>query len=110
MWDLFREQMRKMGMQEALEDELRRGVALEARAAEARQRKLAKFNQNNPRRGVDGLGQTTMSMDPFYRALADISYGREWAKDPKARALLLQQHPEFAVQYAPRSMVTVIKP
>lgn len=110
MWDQLREQLRKAGLQHAVEEELRTGVALHERRAIEEQQRLAKFNRANPRRGIDGLGQTTMSMHPFFRALADVQFGKGWQKDKATRRKLVQKHPEFAVPYEKKSTVTVLKP
>lgn len=110
MWDLLREQLKQMGIQKELEEELRTGVALQERAAQVEQAKLAKANRANPRRGVDGLGQVTLSMNPFYRALADVQFGRGWMKDKAARRKLAMEHPEFFVPYQRKAQVTVLKP
>lgn len=107
MWDLLKEQLKQMGIQKELEEELRTGIALQRVQAERDQARLAKFNRNNPRRGVEGLGQTTLSMNPFFRALGDVKFGRGWTKDKATVRKLLQEHPEFAVNYQKKAMITV---
>lgn len=110
MWDKLREQLKQFGIERELEAELRSGIALQERIAQAEQVKIAQANRRLPRRGVEGLGQTTMSMHPFYRALADIRFGKGWMKDRAARRKLLQEHPEFAVSYLRKATVQVLKP
>lgn len=107
MWDKLREQLRQAGIERELVEELRSGIALQQRIAEAEQKKIAAANRRHPRRGVEGLGQTTFSMHPFLRALADVQFGRGWMKDPAQRRKLLQENPEFAVPYLRKAMITV---
>lgn len=106
MWEKLKQQLKEAGIQKELEEELRSGWALHLRVAEREQAKIAAANRRNPRRGMEGLGQVTLSMAPFYRALADIRFGKNWQKDPATVRRLLQENPEFSVPYAAKAMVT----
>ena len=108
MWDKLREQLQQLGIQQQLEDELRTGIALQHQRAEREQIRLAQIHRANPRRGLDGIGQTRFSMNPFFRALADVRFGKGWAKDKATVRKLLAEHPEFAVPYAKRAQVSVL--
>jgi hypothetical protein len=110
MWDQLREQLKQLGIEREIEEELRTGVNLAREQSERNQAKIAAANLRNPRRGVEGLGQTKISMDPFQAALATARYGRGWKKDPTLVRRLLQDHPEFKVPYAKKATVTVLKP
>lgn len=108
MWDALRAQCAQLGIQQHLEDELRRGVQLDAINAERRQRKLAETVRGARKRTVDGLGRLTMVMDPFMMALANVQFGAGWSRDRKFKAKFLKANPQFAVQHEKKA--TVVHP
>ena len=110
MWEQFKEQMKQLGIQRELEDELRTGIQLEYVRAEQRQRKLAEAARRRTMRTVDGLGHMSMVMDPFLAAMANVKFGPGWRKDKKQVADLRRQNPEFFVHREKKAMVTVLKP
>lgn len=108
MWDRLREQMKQLGIQKELEDELRTGIALQARIAEREQAKIAAANRRRPRAAIEGVGQTKLCMHPFFRALADVRFGAGWQKDKATVRRLLAENPEFAVAYAAKKVSVMV--
>lgn len=90
-----------------IEQELRRGFNLELSLARARQRKIAEANRRRPRRTVDGLGQVTMSIDPFLRALLERRFGRHCFRDRRFVSGLLADNPEFRPPTDRRATITI---
>lgn len=94
------------GLRDAVEQELRMGFEIERANAFKRQIRLAQANSRMPRRGVDGLGQVTMSMDPVLQSLCRRQYGRDCFRDKGFVRELLRDNPELRVQYVKKAMVT----
>lgn len=108
MWELFKEQMRKLDIEHALADELRRGITLQMVRAEQQQRRLAEAVRRRRFRTVDGIGDMTMVMTPFHAALAKVQFGPNWRGDKRQVRDLIAKHPEFKVEREKKAMVTVL--
>jgi hypothetical protein len=94
------------GLTDEIETELRRGADLEIAHAFQRQIRAAKFNRDNPRRAIDGIGAVTMSIDPVLRMWAERKYGRGCFKDKNFVRELLRDNPFLKVPYARKAMVS----
>lgn len=110
MWDLFKENMKRLGVEREFADELRTGIQLQMVRADREQRKLAEAARRRRFRTVDGIGDMQMVMTPFHAALAKIQFGPNWRGDKAQVKDLLRKHPEFKVERERKAMVTVLKP
>ncbi len=84
-----------------VERELRMGFQLELVNAGIRQKRIAAANHANPRRALDGIGQTTMCLDPVFYQLARIQFGADCWKDKQFRREILRDNEDVRVPYAP---------
>jgi hypothetical protein len=82
-----------------VERELRLGFALELELAKQRQTKLAAFNHRHPRRAIEGIGQTMLSIDPVLRAMAERAYGKGCWQDRGFVREALRDNPDLRVPY-----------
>jgi hypothetical protein len=66
--------------------------------AKIRQQNMAKFYHDHPARNVEGMGEKTMAVDPYWIAYWNMKMGRQIWQDPDFKKWLLKNDEMFRVK------------
>jgi hypothetical protein len=84
-------------LREAIRTNAVREEEVQFQLARIRQTKIAKWFHDHKPRSIDGVGEQTMAIDPFFARYLELT-GVDFWGDPDVKKWLDKRHPEFRVK------------